>query len=624
MSNKKTSPWAWIPSLYFAQGLPYVAVMTISVIMYKRLGISNTDIALYTSWLYLPWVIKPFWSPFVDLLKTKRWWVVTMQILVGAGLAGVAFTIPTTNFFQITLAVFWLMAFSSATHDIAADGFYMLALDTNKQAMYVGIRSTFYRVATIAGQGLLIIIAGSLESATGLKPLDIQINAGPEYSASIEIPADSTFANPYALAPTDEFTFDITPSLINIGTGNISADSASMLKRYAIEQNTLNGFIPKESNTSMSAGKEASWWSRGVSGPLGQWIKGNFGEEKSATDVHQLTGSSKLVAVRLTKSPAPGEKMVLNTSFRGGDKSIFLAHGERIEFTSENWTKPAYVLIQVDPKLEESATANFRGLSGNITFAWSITFFILAGFFIAVALYHKFILPKPESDSAAKDVTPGTIFKEFFETFASFFRKKQVLIAIAFLLLFRFAEAQLVKMVTPFLLDPKELGGMGLTTGQVGMVYGTIGILGLTLGGIIGGIIASVGGLKKWLWPMALSISLPSFSFVYLAVVQPESLFIINLCVFIEQFGYGFGFTAYMLFMIYFADGKHKTAHYAICTAFMALGMMLPGMMAGWLQELLGYRNFFYWIMLSYVLTFLVTAFVKVDPSFGRKLVSKG
>jgi PAT family beta-lactamase induction signal transducer AmpG len=156
------------------------------------------------------------------------------------------------------------------------------------------------------------------------------------------------------------------------------------------------------------------------------------------------------------------------------------------------------------------------------------------------------------------------------------------------------------------------------------MVYGTIGILGLTLGGIIGGIIASVGGLKKWLWPMALSISLPSFSFVYLAVVQPESLFIINLCVFIEQFGYGFGFTAYMLFMIYFADGKHKTAHYAICTAFMALGMMLPGMMAGWLQELLGYRNFFYWIMLSYVLTFLVTAFVKVDPSFGRKSVSKG
>jgi PAT family beta-lactamase induction signal transducer AmpG len=479
-------------------------------------------------------------------------------------------------------------------------------------------------VATIAGQGLLIIIAGSLESATGLKPLDIKVNAGPEYSAAIEIPADSSLVNPYAIAPTDEYTFDITPSVINLGTGNISADSASMLRKFAVEQNTLNGFIPRESTASVASGKEASWWSRSVSGPLGGWIKRNFGEEKTHSDVHQLTGSSKLVEVRLTKAPAPGEKMVLNTSFRSGDKSIFLAHGERIEFTSENWTKPAFVLVQVDPKLDDSATASFRGLSGNITFAWSITFFILAGFFIAVALYHKFILPKPDSDKGAKDVTPGTIFKEFFETFASFFRKKQVLIAIAFLLLFRFAEAQLVKMVTPFLLDPKELGGMGLTTGQVGMVYGTIGILGLTLGGIIGGIVASVGGLKKWLWPMALSISLPSFSFVYLAVVQPDSFFIVNLCVFIEQFGYGFGFTAYMLYMIYFADGKHKTAHYAICTAFMALGMMLPGMMAGWLQELLGYKNFFYWIMLSYVLTFLVTAFVKVDPAFGRKAVKNG
>ena len=270
-------------------------------------------------------------------------------------------------------------------------------------------------------------------------------------------------------------------------------------------------------------------------------------------------------------------------------------------------------------KLEDNATASFRGLSGNITFAWSITFFILAGLFLAFAIYHKFILPKPDVDVAAKDVTASTIFREFFETFASFFRKKQAVVAVAFMLLFRFSEAQLVKMVTPFLLDPNELGGMGLTTGQVGMVYGTIGIIGLTLGGIIGGIVASVGGLKKWLWPMAMAIALPSFSFVYLAVYLPESLFVINLCVFIEQFGYGFGFTAYMLYMIYFSDGKHKTAHYAICTAFMALGMMIPGMMAGWLQELLGYKHFFYWIMICYGITFIVTAFIKVDPAFGKK-----
>ena len=422
MKNKQVSPWAWVPTLYFAQGLPYVAVMTISVIMYKRLGISNTDIALYTSWLYLPWVIKPFWSPFVDLLKTKRWWVVTMQMLVGAGLAGVAFTLPTDFFFQASLAVFWLVAFSSATHDIAADGYYMLALEPHEQAFFVGIRSTFYRISTIAGQGILVMIAGALETSTGKIPM-----------------------------------------------------------------------------------------------------------------------------------------------------------------------------------------------------SWSITFFIMAGLFIAFCLYHKFILPKPASDKPSVTVTASNLMKEFFATFASFFKKKQVAIAILFMLFYRFPEAQLVKLITPFLIDPREVGGLGLTTTEIGLTYGTIGIIGLTVGGILGGILASRGGLKKWLWPMALIISLPNIAFVYLASVQPESFWVINLCVFIEQFGYGFGFTAYMLYMIYFSDGEHKTAHYAICTAFMALGMMLPGMAADWLQEQLGYENFFIWVMICCIGTLVVTAFLKVDPNFAKK-----
>ena len=422
MKNKQVSPWAWVPTLYFAQGLPYVAVMTISVIMYKRLGISNTDIALYTSWLYLPWVIKPFWSPFVDLLKTKRWWVVTMQMLVGAGLAGVAFTLPTDFFFQASLAVFWLVAFSSATHDIAADGYYMLALEPHEQAFFVGIRSTFYRISTIAGQGILVMIAGALETSTGKIPM-----------------------------------------------------------------------------------------------------------------------------------------------------------------------------------------------------SWSITFFIMADLFIAFCLYHKFILPKPASDKPSVTVTASNLMKEFFATFASFFKKKQVAIAILFMLFYRFPEAQLVKLITPFLIDPREVGGLGLTTTEIGLTYGTIGIIGLTIGGILGGILASRGGLKKWLWPMALIISLPNIAFVYLASVQPESFWVINLCVFIEQFGYGFGFTAYMLYMIYFSDGEHKTAHYAICTAFMALGMMLPGMAAGWLQEQLGYENFFIWVMICCIGTLVVTAFLKVDPNFAKK-----
>ena len=609
-SQKKTSPWAWIPTLYFAQGLPYVAVMTISVIMYKRLGISNTDIALYTSWLYLPWVIKPFWSPFIDLLKTKRWWVVTMQMLVGAGLAGIAFTIPAPHFFQITLAIFWLVAFSSATHDIAADGFYMLALDTHDQAMYVGIRSTFYRVATIAGQGLLVILAGLLESNTGLTPLSLEVKAGPQYASEIALPSTNYVTD----SNNDEMHFVATPAVLEIGTA-ANPSQVDSVNAWVKQQNIANGFAaPETAATTQSStaakGQELSKFEL--------FIKNTFGENRERTQ-HQLTGNIGVIKVCLSQQPKPGEKVVLNTVHKTGDQSIFLTQGDRIEFNADNWNKPAYITIQVDPKLKEASSASFESTSGNIALAWSITFFVLAGFFIAICLYHKYILPKPASDRAVCEATASNIFKEFFATFVTFFKKKQVWVAVLFMLLYRLPEAQLVKLINPFLLDPKELGGLGLTTGQVGLVYGTIGILGLTVGGIIGGIVAAKGGLRKWLWPMAWSISLTCATFVYLSYYQPDSLFIINLCVFIEQFGYGFGFTAYMLYLIYFSDGEHKTAHYAICTAFMALGMMLPGMAAGWLQELIGYKHFFYWVMICCAATIAVCAFIKIDPNYGKK-----
>lgn len=614
--KKRISPWAWVPSLYFAEGIPYVVVMSVAVIMYKKMGLSNTDIALYTSWLYLPWVIKPFWSPFVDLLKTKRWWIITMQLLVGAGLAGIAFTIPTDFFFQATLAFFWLIGFSSATHDIAADGFYMLALDSHQQAFYVGIRSTFYRVASITGQGILIILAGALEAATGLDPAQIEVQAGPQYANEIRIPEQRRLT---AADTSGDLHFVVSPAVLQIGTNPIPKDSALYMKEYAELQNLQNGFILPERSASAKKQDGDSWWSRHIADPLGNFIQKHFGDTRSAGKAHELTGASGIVQVALSKPPAEGEKIVLNTSFTKGDNSIFLAHGDRIEFTSRNWDKPAYLVVQLDPKLKHEAVASFKGLSGNINFSWSITFFVLAGMFIAFCLYHKFILPRPASDHPTGEGNASSIFREFFETFATFFRKPQVVPAILFMLLYRFPEAQLIKLITPFLIDPREAGGLGLTTGQVGLVYGTVGVVGLTIGGIIGGIVAARGGLKKWLWPMAWSISLTCATFVYLGYFQPQNLFVINLCVFIEQFGYGFGFTAYMLYLIYFSEGEHKTAHYAICTAFMALGMMLPGMAAGWLQEHIGYEHFFYWVMICCAATILVTAFLKIDPNFGRK-----
>ena len=614
MKEKKKSPWAWIPSLYLAEGLPYVAVMTISVIMYKRMGISNTDIALYTSWLYLPWVIKPFWSPFVDLLKTKRWWIVTMQLLIGAGFAGIAFTIPLPFFFQATLAFFWLLAFSSATHDIAADGFYMLGLDTNQQAMYVGIRSTFYRVATIMGQGILIILAGFLESTSGSEPVKINIDASPRYT-------QSTFVLPQienTLFQEGEIHFVTDKEVVQIGTHGVNKDSLQLFLDNVSTLNHKNGFVVKEAETKDGEDKASeSWWTSHISAPFGNWIKSTFGEKRFVAESDH-TGNIGVVAVRLSKQPEQDKEMVLNTTMNRGDNSISLLQGDRLTFNASNWDKPAYMVFQIDPKLTESSNAEYKGLSGNIPFAWSITFFVLAGLFLFFSFYHRVALPKPDSDKAHAHVTAASILSEFTETFKSFFKKPQAAAAIFFMLTYRFSEAQLLKLINPFLIDPKDVGGLGLTTGEVGLVYGTVGIIGLTLGGIIGGFAAARGGLRRWLWPMTLSMLLTIATFLYLSFSQTDNLIIINICVFIEQFGYGFGFTAYMLYLMYYSDGEQKTAHYAICTGFMALGMMLPGMFAGWLQEQLGYNHFFIWVMICSVVPIIAVALLKIDPSYGK------
>jgi len=407
--------------------------------MYKGLGISNTDIALYTSWLYLPWIIKPFWSPIVDILRTKRVWIVAMQLLIGAGLGGVALTIPTDNFFRYSMAFLWLLAFSSATHDIAADGFYMLGLSKHDQTWFVGIRSTFYRLAAITGQGLLIMLAGTIE---------------------------------------DTLQSRATATLVQSGS------------------------------------------------------------------------------------------------------------------------------------VVEPGTA----------LAWSITFYVMAGMFILFFAWHRFALPRPAKDVPTLHDTYADIMKDFLQTFAAFFRKPQIGLILAFLLLFRFSEAQLVKLTAPFLLDSPELGGLALSTVQVGFAYGTIGVLMLTLGGLLGGFLAARHGLKRWLLWMVLAINLPNAVYIFLSTMLPESLLIINIAIGVEQFGYGFGFAAYMLYMLYISNGAHQTAHYAICTGFMALGMMIPGMFSGWLQETIGYQYFFIWVLVATIPSFIVAMLIPLDRTFGRKV----
>jgi len=613
---KQRNPWAWIPTLYFAEGIPYVVAMTVAVIMFKRFGISNTDIALYTSWLYLPWVIKPLWSPIVDLLKTKRWWIIIMQLVIGAGLGGVALAIPLPGFFKITLIFLWLLAFSSATHDISADGFYMLGLNEHQQAYFVGIRSTFYRIAMITGQGLLIILAGFFETSTGLPPIEIATSASSTFSKEIRMPEI-----PQQLPMNEGQTFfAIFPQQAEISTQNIPAEKLDSIRKIVVAYNQNNGFVSVQSgNTGTSNTKEEeSWWSASVSRPLGNFLKEHFQTKVQAVSGKTLTGNAAIVAIRLSTKPKENKEIVLNVKFRNGDNSIHLLEGERITFNAANQDKPAYLLFQCDPKLNRPTQAVFKGTSGNIHLAWSITFLILAGMFVLFSIYHRFILPYPKSDKQA--VGQGQdLFKEFFRTFGSFFKRKDIGVIIAFLMLYRVGEAQLIKMASPFMLDPRQLGGLGLTTGEVGLLYGTFGILALTIGGILGGIAASSKGFKYWLWWMVLAINIPHLAYVYMSFAQPENQLVIGLCVTLEQFSYGFGFTAYMIYMIYISEGQHKTAHFAIATGFMALGMMLPGMFSGWLQEIIGYQHFFVWVMLCMIPGMIPVFFIKVKPEFGIK-----
>lgn len=662
VKESKRNPWLWIPSLYFAQGLPYVAVMTISVIMYKRLGMSNTDIALYTGWLGLPWVIKPFWSPFVDIIKTKRWWVILMQCIIAVALAGIAFTIPTTWWVQLTFAVFMLMGFASATHDIASDGFYMLALTEHEQSLFVGIRSTFYRIATVVGQGLLVILAGVIEMNSGLEPVRINIEADTQRTpVSSTIPVmDVKLANVGAepkfivsaeniktsvAAPKEAKVDSLIPfkaysELIadSIEKLNIANDFYVPEAKFKLNQEVVvNGKVGKiskidwnkqqyvysiqrEDGIIQAGEKNLKEKSDEKSNRLEQWLSNTFPDKFKDKKSDAKSSNFVIVGIRLSKKPEDGEKYVLNFSNDKGSTDI-KADQTRFVFSENNWDKPAYIHFTIDNKIKGKVESSFIGTSGNIPLAWSVVFAVLSLFFLIVMLYHTWALPHPTCDENQEKQSAGEIFHGFLDTFKTFFTKFpvwQTIAAIAFMLFYRFPEAQLTKIIMPFLVDPLDKGGLALSTSEVGIVYGTVGIIGLTIGGIIGGIVAAKGGLKKWLHPMAWSMSLTCLTFIYLSFTQDQSLLTINICVFIEQFGYGFGFTAYMLYLIYYSEGKYKTAHYAICTGFMAVSMMM-GMMAGWLEDLIGYEHFFVWTIICCAFTIGVAMLVKVDPKFGLK-----
>ncbi|MBQ0156603.1 MAG: MFS transporter [Bacteroidales bacterium] len=439
MNNRKMTPWAWIPTLYMAEGAPYFAVNTLAMLFLSEMGLSNADVALYTSWMYLPWVIKPFWSPILDLFGSKKMWVVVMQFIVAIALAGVAFTAPLGFWLNASLAFFWLCAFASATHDIAADGLYILALDTNQQSFFVGIRNTFYRISTVLCQWGCLVLAGQL-----------------------------------------------------------------------FEKNSVDGM------------------------------------------------------------------------------EIIPAHAS----------------------------------------AWSTVFYIMAVAFLFLSVYHFAMLPKEKNvdvnanEDENEDENVEGVFASLKNNFQSFFAKfsgVELLLALLFIFTYRLGEAQLGKIAQLFLKDTLENGGLGLTLTDVGNIYGLVGVIALMTGGVLGGIAVSKYGLKKMLFPMMLFMNVPNIVYIFLSATQATFLPTIYVMVAIEQFGYGFGFTAFTLYLVYISQGKYSTTHYAICTGLMALGMMIPGMIAGYMQEMLGYTNFFIWVCICTIPPFFIAPLLKIDKEFGVK-----
>ena len=621
------SPWYWVPSLYFSEGIPYVIVMTMSVVMYKRLGISNTDIALYTSWLYLPWVIKPLWSPFVDITRTKRFWVVTMQFLVSLGLALVAFSVQGSAFFKWSLFLFWIMALASATHDIAADGFYMLGLSKHEQAWWVGLRSTFYRTAMVVGSGLLVVLAGVLESKNGLPPVEIPVRA----SGTASLVSDWDPAAVMLPAQDGELRVIAQPNPLQIALTARSAQEAKVVIQKAKAWNATHRLVAEDNPApAKTEPKSESWWKMNVSGPFGRFLATRFPKSSGSKAAPvPVAGNVGVIYVSLSKQPPPGREIAVNVGRKlsgieyiglgKSDKGFRLMTSERLVFNSDNWNQPAMAVIQLDPNLKKDTEVTFVTSSGNIPVAWSFTLFVVAGLFLAFTCWHSVMLPRPANDGPV--LTHHSLMGEFFATLGSFFQKPGVLLAVAFILLYRFDEAQLVKVISPFLIDSRDAGGLGLTTSQVGIVYGTFGILALTCGGLLGGFMAAKYGLKRMLPIMVGAMYLPKLAFVFLSWTQPSNFLITCGAVAVEQFGYGFGFTAFMLYMLFFADGPHKTAHFAICTGFMALGMMVPGMWSGWVADLVGYKHFFAWVICSALPGFTLAMLLnrKIDPQFGKK-----
>jgi PAT family beta-lactamase induction signal transducer AmpG len=402
-------PLTWIATVYFAMGLPFVALAQASSLMFKNLGISDTQIALWTSLIMIPWTFKPLWSPILEMFRTKKIFVVTTQMVTGISFALVAFSLHLPDFFAYAIAFMAIIAFSGATHDIATVGVYLNELNPQQQSKYVGWQGAFYNIAKIFSGGALVYVAGELEKTMG------------------------------------------------------------------------------------------------------------------------------------------------------------------------------------------------------VTMAWTIVMLIYALIMILLSIYHMKFLPLGQS--AVEDVRSlSEGWRTLKDVAISFFQKKNIVMSILFVIFYRFAEGFAIKIAPLFLKADVADGGLGLSTSQIGMIYGVVGSAAFVLGSILAGNMTSRRGLKKSLLLLCASFNLPFAVYFFLSHYQPDNIFLISSAIAVEYFGYGFGFVGLILYIMQqISPGKYKTAHYAFADGIMALGFMLPSMLSGYFSDLLGYKTFFVMVLVATIPSFIVT-----------------
>jgi PAT family beta-lactamase induction signal transducer AmpG len=405
---KASHPVLWVPTLYFAEGLPFVVIATVSVLMYKSMGISDAQIAFFTTLVTWPWTLKPLWGPLLEMFKTKKYFVVATQLIGGIAFGLVALTLPLAGFFQYSLALLMILAFNSATHDIAGDGVYINSLSEKEQSQYVGWQGACYNIGKIMAQGALVYVAGQLEIRVG------------------------------------------------------------------------------------------------------------------------------------------------------------------------------------------------------VLHAWMIVMGLFGAIMILLSIWHARFLPI--GGTSAHVTSLSETMRIFWDVVKTFFQKKNIWWGITFIILYRFAEGQAIKIVPLFFRATRQAGGLGLTTSEIGVVYGTFGAAAFILGSILAGYFIAKRGLKKSIFVLCCFFNLPFAAYTFLAITQPTDLIIVGAAVVLEYFGYGFGFVGLILFMMQqIAPGKYKMAHYAFATAIMYLGFMLPSMVSGYISDFLGYKNFFIWVLFATIPSFLVT-----------------